>query len=197
MSQRYQVIRTFFSDWGVADTRQFITRLFKTAERERLWKGEHPNDLLYFQEQFYRVIKSVFKIVSYYDYPEDAVLEESDSVLSPAALSSYCARYRTAWECFPRYLGSKEFLNPYRVLEQFTRYQDLYQWKESLRTLVHYALSNNCLDEFGEARGILRTYLIMQKLVEACHLIVVRMAEAESREAGKIETQEELERNEN
>lgn len=175
MRLHYEVIQKFYGDWDVADTRQFITRLFKTAERERLWKGDHPNDLLYFQEQFYRVIKAVFKIVSYADYPAEGILEDSEELCCPEHVSSYCRGYQTAWECFPRYLNRKEFLNPYLSLERFTQYQDPYQWKETLKTLVHYALSKTCLDEFGEARGILRTYLMMQKLVEACHLIVARM----------------------
>jgi hypothetical protein len=81
---------------------------------------------------------------------------------------------RYPWDFFPRHLSKKEFLDPYKALEKFASFRNIDQWKQVIRDLAIHALSEIPLNEFDDSNSILRTYIHLNKLIEATHLIEIR-----------------------
>jgi hypothetical protein len=83
-------------------------------------------------------------------------------------------RKSAIWEFFPRHLSKEEFLNPYKVYNRFFDYWDVQTWIKEFREIISFAL-----DAFGNETGCDYDYLEihkqLQKLVEASHLIEVRV----------------------
>lgn len=173
----YPVIDAFFDCYGLLHARAILSRMIKTADAEKIWKGRSPADLLYFVERLEELIEAVFSLTESYDHKTETILNESDNdtwLLNQ--YETYCGWHihSSPWDFFPRHLSKKEFLDPYRALEKFTRYQSLNKWKAVLKEILSHALSPNSISEFDDGTSILGTWLQLHKLLEATHLIHVR-----------------------
>lgn len=178
MNTSYQTIYSFFDCYGLVNVRSILSKMIKTADSERSWKGSSPSHLLYFSEKMKELMKAAFSIISFRDYHNEVILvkQNNDYIWSLTQYEHYCSghtRY-TPWQFFPRYLSKKEFLDPYKALERFTKYQSLVKWKHTFKELLHHALSPVSLNEFNDSTGILHTYIHLHKLIEATHLIAIR-----------------------
>jgi len=179
MTHPHNTIKSFFDCYGPSNARSILTKMIKTADSETSWKGSSPSHLLYFSEKMKELMKAAFSIISSYNYNDEVVLQkqEDDPIWSLTQYEHYCSghiRY-TPWHFFPRYLSQKEFLDPYKALEKFTRHQTLSEWKQTFKELLHHALSSTRINEFNNSTGIIHKYIHLHKLIEAAHLIAIRM----------------------
>lgn len=178
MQQHYQIINAFFDCYCLSNARSIMSRMIKTSDSEKIWTGRSPSDLLFFTEKIEGLMEAVFSIVGRYHYNHEAILEkdENDPLWSLTEYELYCGGHAnsTPWDFFPRHLSRKEFLDPYRALEKFTKYHSLGKWKDVFKDLLFHALSPHSLNEFDDGTGILRTYIHLHKLIEASHLIAIR-----------------------
>lgn len=174
----YQVIDAFFDCYGLSHSVSILSRAIKTAEAEKKWKGRSPSDLLFFMEKLGELMEAAFSIVERYDHNVEVILDKDDAeeIWSLAEYEIYCGWHihSTPWDFFPRHLSKKEFLDPYRALEKFTRYRSLFAWKEIVKDILFHALSPNSISEFDDDTSILGTWLHLHKFLEATHLIQVR-----------------------
>jgi len=177
-SNHYQVIDAFFDCYDLSYAVSILGRAIKTADKEKTWKGQPPSHLLLFIEKLGELMEAAFSIVERYDHNSKASLDKDDTeeIWSLAQYETYCGWHirSTPWDFFPRHLSKKEFLDPYRALEKFTRYRSLFAWKEIVKDILFHALSPNSISEFDDGTSILGTWLHLHKFLEATHLIQVR-----------------------
>jgi hypothetical protein len=179
MSTPYQTIHSFFDCYGLVNARSILKQLIKTADAGKTWRHSSPCSILYFAEKINELIEAVYTIINTSDQLPEIILDRDidDSCWSLTDYDNYCGWHRndTPWDFFPRHLSKKEFLDPYKALEKFTRYRNIDQWKEIIKDLEYHALSDISLNEFDDSKSILRIYIHLNKLIEATHLIKVRI----------------------
>jgi hypothetical protein len=189
MTIPYQTIHSFFDSYGLVHARSILNELIKKADSEKSWNRSASCDVLFFSEKINELIEAVYFIVNNYDNRTEAIIEQDtkqDTWLL-TNYNNYCGNHRnsTPWDFFPRHLSKKEFLDPYKALEKFTSFRNIEQWKQTIKDLAYHALSTTPLDEFDEDNSILRTYIHLNKLIEATHLIEIRIRPATSKPSKK------------
>jgi hypothetical protein len=177
----YKVIGDFFSFASMSQHRKFIYSMLEAAYSEDYWRKSYPGVVLLYQEQIEKLIKAIHKILR-----EDknntnrrrVVLTDKKSVHHTIDPASYFGKHKgdAMWAFFPRHLSGKEFIDPYQALEKCFEFMSLKEWLLGLRELVFYALSPNG-NESALDFDFLKINNLLQKLIEASHLILVRLAE--------------------
>jgi hypothetical protein len=195
MHQSYQTIHNFFDCYGFCNAKLKLSRMIKTADSGKSWNGRSPSELLYFTEKLEGLIDAVYSIVHRFEYRPEIILSKNinEDIWNLTDYPIYCGWYGNSspWDFFPRHLSKKEFLNPYKALEKFTKYTNHFRWKDLVRDILFNALSAVYLDEFDNGKRILRTYIHLHKLIEATHLIEVRMMEDEKKPRKKWKDKDE------
>jgi len=182
MQQYYQAIDNFFDAYSLPHALHMLAKLIKTADKEKIWKGACPANAIWFTERLELLTEAVFALQERYDYHKEVILDKDNSGLWMLnQYKTYCGWHRASapWDFFPRHLSQKEFIDPYKVLKKFTKYRSLAGWKEILKDLRFNALSPHSISEFDDRIGIISIWLLLHKLLEAAHLIEVRMPDDE------------------
>lgn len=198
MRRSYQTIHNFFDCYGFCNAKSILSRMIKTADSGKTWNGHSPSELLYFTEKLEELIDTVYYIVHRFEYRPEVILDKdvNDEVWYLKDHSIYCGWYGNSspWDFFPRHLSKKEFLDPYKALEKFTKYSNHLCWKDVIKDILFHALSQVYLDEFDNGKRILRTYIHLLKLIEATHLIEVRIIDDEMKPRRKWKDRNESEK---
>lgn len=173
----YQTIDSFFDSFDLPSSIKLVKKILKTADANKKWKGI-PANPLYFTSRIIDLITAVYALLDEYDIKEEIKIKNEPSAWTLTAYETYCGWHagRTPWDFFPRHLSKKEFLNPYEALEKFTSFQTLTQWKYILNDLLAHALSTESIGQFYENESMLSTWLHLNKLLEAAHLLEVRQS---------------------
>lgn len=176
----YIVIEDFFSALSLSNYRKYILSVLYAANSTKYWKKEDPGSLVYFQKKMEDLMDATH-LLSKRDKGKKAT--KTKIRIDPQALAmevldsglySDPRRGHTQWEVFPRSLSKKEFLDPYLVFERFFQYRSLKEWHKELKEIIFYALSPHSCAEDGVDFELLKINELLQKLVEAAHLISVR-----------------------
>ncbi len=179
MNSAYQTIRSFFDCYGLVHARAVLKHFIKTADSGKTWNHSSPCDVVYFSEKISELIEAVFTIINTFDHRPEVILtrDTGDECWLLTDYDNYCAWHHgdTPWDFFPRHLTKKEFLDPYIALKKFTRFRNIHQWNETIKDIAWHSLSDVSLDEFYDNKSVLRTYIHLNKLIEATHLIEIRM----------------------
>lgn len=182
----YQVIDDFFTAFSMHHALQLLDKMIFTACSDNVWSGRFPADAVYFSERMTALSDAVFVIADDAALPGVRLQRKQESaVWSLASYETYCGRHKksTPWHFFPRSLSQKEFCNPYKALGRFTRCCTQTRWNDILKELLHYALSPHNMQEQHEEPGVLRIHRMLHKLIEASHLISVRLAQPQLNES--------------
>lgn len=175
----YQTIDSFFDSFDLTSSVKLLHKTIKTANTKKKWKGI-PADALYFTTRLTDLVTAVFGLLEECHFKEKVIItgEKNAQLWSLTLYENYCGWHtgKTPWDFFPRHLTRKEFLNPYLVLEKFTKLHTLSQWKYILHDMLTHALTIESISEFSEAEDMLSTWLHLSKLLEATHLIEVRQS---------------------
>lgn len=178
--ENYHQINSFFDAYRLPQAATRLSSCIKAADSNKIWKGRKgscPSDLLLFMEKFEGLLEATFRLAEYGNFNKQAILDNiTDSTCLLSNYDSYCANgtHPDSWDFFPRHLNLDEFLNPYEALQKVLRFQTEEEWQVSLNDILHYALSPFDFYEFVGRPSLLRIYLLLHKLLEACHLIEVR-----------------------
>ncbi|MCK9404103.1 MAG: hypothetical protein M0Q26_11960 [Chitinophagaceae bacterium] len=174
----YEAIYEFFESFSLPPARKYLLSALMAAESKNIWKHGGPVDLLYFFERLESLVKSVIAI-SKRGYRDDAVIVMSSPWYTPdiTQLHLFCGTYDNymAWDYVPRALSIKEYHNPYKALEKFAGYCNKKEWREILQYIKSYALGSNSLADLSIDIELLHISQLLQKMLEACHLIYVRI----------------------
>ncbi len=179
ISDPLQVIHDFFDYCPLRIYRKYISAIVKAAYADSYWTKDAPATLLRFHEKMLCLIEAAFVINSNprnlkFNY---SLIEDHQAIKKEIIDQSlYVGRSAGSsnWDFFPRYLSEKEFLNPYRVFRKFFQFRSLPGWRDQLYELIYYSLISDGTDTAGVEIDFLSIYLLLQKLIEAAHLIEVR-----------------------
>ena len=194
----YATIHDFFDAFGFTYAKKAIGTMLKAATREKLWKKSPPYSLVFYMENLSSLCSAAFTIIRESATRPVAIANASSPVENghpDMSLRKYFvsdSQFSTAWNSFPRSLSAREYVNPYRALEKFTRYRAEIDWKWILKGCTEYALSNSSLDDAYPEFDVLAIRLHLLKLVEACHLLEVRCNMVEETEDKIIEDEGKL-----
>lgn len=179
MTIPYQTIHSFFDSYGLVHARSILQELIKKADSEKSWNRSASCDVLFFSERINELIEAVFLIVNTSGQRPEVILSKDieHNVWLLTEYDNYCGFHRddTPWDFFPRHLSKKGFLDPYKALEKFATFRNIEQWKQVIRDLAYHVLSDIPLNEFDDSKTTLRTYIHLNKLIEATHLIEIRI----------------------
>lgn len=167
----YLIIAELFSAADLASHRKTLQSMMLAAYSSRTWRKNNPGDLLYYCKLYESLINAAYLINKGGRTSQLSITKHN--VFQPHLfLGQYSGN--TGWDCFPRSLSFREFVNPFLVFHRFFSYLSIAEWKKVLRYLLDYALTSPGLFEAGIEMDTLSVYLRLTKLIEAAHLIFVR-----------------------
>lgn len=174
----YRVISFYFSWSALPAQRANIRQIIAASIKERHWSNGHPRILIHAGERLEKLIEAAYLIQR-----EDDKVADNPSIINPDEVRKdvvkpelYCgwAAMFFPWDYFPRHLTKEEYINPYKALRKFFKYRSLPEWKGLIKELMDCALSPQSVYELGAYFNVVKVSTMLQKLIEAAHLIEVR-----------------------
>lgn len=175
----YCSIHSFFDCYTLHDATQLLEAAIATACSNRCWTKEAPCNLLFYMRHLEDLCTAVFIIHDEGGSRRAAVLPVPDTGLPDIGQEQHFVNRRlqgTSWECFPRHLTSKQYHDPFKVFKKFVQAMPESQWRKALQAILEFALSSSSLDGAYTFYEIFKIRKRLLQLIEACHLIEVRLA---------------------
>lgn len=174
----YRAIHIFFESFTLPFARYYLLSAIKAAENPTIWDKSAPTDLLHFFEMIEALVSSVYIVAKKKSKTKKAILPKATGSPDLTQYHLYCSSYdqHSHWDYVPRCLSEKEYRDPYKALQKFTVWDFKQEWQEKLRYILSYALGENSLSELGINLELVKTTELLLKMLEACHLIYVRIS---------------------
>lgn len=137
----YAAIADFFGTYGLPAARHDLFKLAKAAAGMRSTRMKPANVIWYF-EKLHDLQKAAYSIHQGSFQQQAAILNlPEDGVPDLRQFAAYCGWQRgyTPWHFLPRFLGPKEFANPYRVFRKLAAYATEEKWNRIFREWRDYA----------------------------------------------------------
>ncbi len=175
MQAGYADIVDFFSAYSLAQARKYLEKILKAANANRASKL-NPSNTLFFFEKLQQLYEAAMLIHQTKAPREAIILVPENEAPDLAKYHQYCgANIRYApWYFVPRSLSKKEYYNPYKVFKKLEAYGSQQTWIYIFHELRDYTYMKCSFMECGENYNILEIYILLNKLLEACHLIDIR-----------------------
>lgn len=172
--KHYKAIRAFFDGYTLPSALRYLDTMLKSAESRTIWRQGAPADLIHFEERIEELVGAVYGISRFQLVQEQ--VGNSGKKPDLEALSLYCPDHpgRAPWDFVPRSLSAKEYINPYRTVQKFTKKATRKEWLEILKQLENYALAKNSLFDLGIEIPLIEISEALRKILEAAHLINLR-----------------------
>ena len=174
----HRVISFYFSWSALPAQRANIRQIIAASIKERHWSKGHPRMLIHAGERLEKLIEAAYLIQR-----EDDAVADNPSIINPDEIRKdvvnpelYCgwAAMFFPWDYFPRHLTKEEYINPYKALRKFFKYRSLPEWRGLIKELMDCALSPRSVYELGSYFNVIKISTMLQKIIEAAHLIEVR-----------------------
>jgi hypothetical protein len=172
----YAEISDFFSAYSLSQARKYLQKILKASNANRS-SGLNPSSILYFFERLQQLYTASMLI-------HQSGLQRDAAIISPpenaapdlASYPQYCGWNvpNAPWYFIPRSLSEKEYFNPYKVFKKLDAYASEETWKYIFHELREYTFLKGSFSDAGDSYNILEIYILLNKLLEACHLIEVR-----------------------
>jgi hypothetical protein len=172
----YAEISEFFSAYSIAQARKYLQKILKAANANRT-SGMNPSSILYFFERLQQLYTASMLI------HQSGLHREAANITAPKSQAPDIANYpqycgwnvpNAPWYFIPRSLSEKEYFNPYKVFKKLDAYASEGTWKYIFHELREYTFLKGSFSDAGDNYNILEIYILLNKLLEACHLIEVR-----------------------
>jgi hypothetical protein len=176
MQAAYAAIAGFFDAWGLPNARRLLYRILKSATEAKATRID-PSRVLYFFRTLETLLNAALLIHRNQGERKEAILEIGEGEypdMSNYAQYFGCHLPSHTWQFFPRALSVKEYANPYRVFKKIARYGEEEKWKFLLTELQDYCFYNSSFTEWDDKFNMLALHRLLQKLLEAAHLVEVR-----------------------
>lgn len=171
-------LHRFFDVYGLSDALQYIESGLLAATTHKVWKRKAPGELLFFKENLEALCKAVFIINGSYANPLNVSIDKhADGIPDISATQHFInSHYHSnAWDNFPRSITAAQYHDPYKALTKFCNYMPVSEWAKFIKEMLEYALSNDAIEEGSPGYHILKIRLRLLQMVEAAHLINVRV----------------------
>lgn len=174
----YSSIHDFFDCYGLEDAVRTWESIILAAGSKRPWSREVPHHLLLFIEKLEELCKAAVTI-SNGGIHATAMVNKPGKVLLPNIHRQpdfvNSQRHSNAWNCFPRSLTEKQYMDPHRAIKKFAGFMPETSCKKILKNVQEYALSGSTIDGVYNSGYMFKIRLRLLQLIEACHLIEVRV----------------------
>lgn len=174
----YSALHRFFDVYGLNDAVEYIESGLLAATVKNVWKRKAPGELLFFTENLQALCKAIFAMEGSYAKPLESKIDlQADDMPDISATQHFInSHYHSnAWTNFPRSITTAQYHDPYKAIAKFCNYMPYREWKQFIKEMLEYALSNDTIEEGSPGYHILKIRLRLLQMVEAVHLIDVRM----------------------
>lgn len=187
-TKAYNSISEFFDAWSLTLANHYLFKILKASMAVKP-TNLNPSTVLFFFKTLDGLITAALRIHDSGEQREQAIIQLNEDALPDLSnCSQYFGWYLPAhpWQFMPRALQVKEYANPYLVFKKLSRYANEEKWKYILAELQDFTFYKSSFVECGEEFNILTIHRLLQKLIEAAHLIEVRaITEANGRKRPK------------
>ncbi len=174
----YNSIHDFFDQYNLDAALKELESVIKAATKKKAWKKDYPYRLIYFMNQLEELCEQALVIHYNASVRKECIVEKISSHDQPdlQQLQQFVGNYNSSgvWNCIPRHLNASQYFNPYKAIKKFADHLPATAWKNALKNLTEYALSNSCIDDEHKVQEVLSVRLHLLRLIEACHLLDVR-----------------------
>ena len=172
----YRSIHTFFNHFMIGDAVSWLESILRAATTLVIWKKEDPAQLLLYMELLEELIVAGSEIHYNHSIREEAILKKDDQtgILLQEHFVSNNRQWNT-WNCFPRSLTIQQYYNPYKAIKKLAKYMTVQEWKIFIKDCTEYALLKGTIADVQPAYDILLIRLRLLQLIEACHLLYIRI----------------------
>ncbi|GAB2831018.1 hypothetical protein [Ferruginibacter profundus] len=182
-------IHDFFDCYVLEDATWYWETIIKAAASTKPWKKEAPYHLLLFMEKLQELCTAAIAISKEYTIQEAAIIMQAEKEYIPG-IGRYndfvnSGQGNNSWNCFPRNLTAKQYKDPCKVIEKFAARMPAARCTKIINDIQAYALSRNAIDGEYTSGQLLTIRLRLLQLIEACHLIEVRIHAPKNRAEGK------------
>ena len=179
LSYAYGRIHRFFEAFGLPGAVIYTETIIEAAASKKLWKHSQPCALLFFMEGMDELLAAAYQLNDCFTKENKVIIkaEEGDTP-DLADVAAYTDKYcrNLSWQHFPRTLTASQFYNPFKAIEKCCAKLSKKQWKNFLHDLTEYALdSRDTIAESIPAYNLFKMRRRMLQLIEACHLVHVRL----------------------
>ncbi len=156
-----KIIAAFFTFISIAESNELLITACQAALADKYcWKQGSPGNLFFFYTQLELLIEASFLL---YSKKEKMTKITVGIVDSPATHQLPCS------------LSAAELNDPISVLAKFFEFRSLRKWKKDLYTWLEAGLSDYTVLDDRKAVTILPYYYRLQKLIDACWQINLRL----------------------
>jgi hypothetical protein len=172
----HQSIQTFFSCFSLPLARKYLLSAVKAAESKSVWNLNAPTDLLSFFGELECLLHGAYQLTKTGQASRLARLDRNN-VPDLFLTHQYCGTLDTKqpWENMPRNISAAEYRDPYKALQKLGAYCSKKEWQETLNYILNYALGRSSINELGLGLELVQVTELLLKMIDACHLIHVRM----------------------
>lgn len=172
----YRVSRSWFIEWQYIDVIENMNRWFDAVLSKTIWPEEAPY-LMDFHESFIMAIEAGYLMNNLYNDDRPSVFKDIKTdveIFNNPQWFCEADVLHHPFTYFPRSLTIQEFCNPYLVFKEFFKRHDLAAWKRLLHLLVDMSLTSEQSLYDLEDFNLLTCRQMLDKFVDAMHLINVR-----------------------
>jgi len=178
--QGYSSLYHFFDVFPLPYALKRVEQLIYTACSKHYWRNGSPADGLFFMEHLQELCHTVIQLY-HHTVPGLAAVDLPGTGM-PDILQHTAYVYPkymlSPWECMPRHLTARQYHEPCRALAKFVQLMPETKWQATLKELLEFALSNDSIEGCMELSVVLTVRKRLLQVIEACHLILVRVTGA-------------------
>lgn len=173
----HNCFQTFFSEFDLADAVKYTDTIMEAAASYKVWKHCVPCMLLFYIQQFKKLLEGAWFLHECRHKDSRAVMEHGENDLPDITnVASYSDKehFASPWNDFPRHLTAKQFYDPYTAVYKCCSSVSKKKWNCFLKDLTEYALDIDSITVTTPAYNLFKMHRRMLQLIEACHLLYVR-----------------------
>lgn len=173
----YSSICWYYKSIDLPGSRKYIQSSLMAANSKKQWKDRPPADLIYFYEDFTKLYNATTHLAAAGCKRQAAIIDAAIDIDDCRNINLFCDVHNKTesrlW--VPVYLSSKECSNPYKALKKAVRFIKRTNEDDDLfDMIIKHALSYNSLNESYVEWDVLKVNIMLQKILEATHLLYVR-----------------------
>ncbi|RYD81433.1 MAG: hypothetical protein EOP53_06395 [Sphingobacteriales bacterium] len=174
-------IREFFDIWSLPAVLKEADIIFTIAASEEYWRPANPYNALHCCRQLHRLGKAAAMLSKEFNQPfTDCIIAkpgEDGPRLDKEHHFKSNGRYATVFTEIPRHLTADEYRYPIKAVNAYCRLRRKKEWKQFYELLAQCALSTSSLQTYEKPGQLFPLRAQVFKLIEACHLIHVRLGD--------------------
>jgi hypothetical protein len=181
----YLTIHDFFDCFVFDSVRHKIDSVIRSATGNKIWDKQPPGELVYYMEKLQNLCSAAFVIHCDFSTKEEVILDAKENEHPDIFKTGWFfnGSFRSSeWNNIPRNLSAQQYHDPYKAIKKFCSYMPEPQWQKTLQALSIYALCNDSVLDTFPPYNILTLRLRLLQLIEACHLINVRIKNQEKKQ---------------